>query len=196
MTVAIAKAWADAYNPPPERSVEMARLYVEQGLTLQEIGDRYGITRERVRQLIKPFGLEGHYGRRKREERVRMLMEAYARIESGESTSLEEAKRLGYSSRTTFAGAINGLGLKLRKPIPEEEHGTSRKYHKGCRCDECRRAHREDLYAWRERRGVKEHGLASSYVNYGCRCPACREAVRIQRRAAKARKRQAQESTD
>lgn len=37
---------------PDERSSTMAALY-EEGFTLQQIGDRYGVTRERVRQLIK-----------------------------------------------------------------------------------------------------------------------------------------------
>jgi len=38
-----------------ERSKEMHRLYSFEAKTLQEIGDIYGITRERVRQLITPL---------------------------------------------------------------------------------------------------------------------------------------------
>jgi len=38
------------------RSMEMRRLHVEEGKTLQEVGDMYGITRERVRQLVGTLG--------------------------------------------------------------------------------------------------------------------------------------------
>lgn len=34
------------------RNIEIARLRLVEGLTLQAIGDKYGLTRERVRQLI------------------------------------------------------------------------------------------------------------------------------------------------
>lgn len=40
---------------------EMAALY-RQGLTLKEVGDRYGVTRERVRQLLKSIGADGKQG--------------------------------------------------------------------------------------------------------------------------------------
>lgn len=42
-----------------QREFEMVERY-RSGETLQEIGDSYGITRERVRQLIKKTGTSGH----------------------------------------------------------------------------------------------------------------------------------------
>lgn len=48
-------------KPTILRSVEMARLYAE-GLTLAEVGARFGITRERARQIIKTRGLTGKDG--------------------------------------------------------------------------------------------------------------------------------------
>jgi hypothetical protein len=51
-----------AQKGPDERSERMAALY-RGGTTLQAIGDEYGITRERVRQLIgKYHGLKGDDG--------------------------------------------------------------------------------------------------------------------------------------
>lgn len=44
-----------------ERELEMSRLY-RSGKTLQEIGDLFSLTRERVRQLIKKHGLNGKSG--------------------------------------------------------------------------------------------------------------------------------------
>ena len=49
----------DVLLPPPrdwERAQEMVRLYHEEGLTLDEIGGRYRVTRERVRQLLAQAG--------------------------------------------------------------------------------------------------------------------------------------------
>jgi len=195
MTLAVAEAYADTYKPPTQRAVEMGLLY-SRGLTIQEIADQYGVSRQRVHQLIKPFGLAGHYGKRKQDERVRRLTEAHARIRTGESTTDEEAKRLGYSSAGTLRGALHELGLRIRDEWKPAEHGSVLRYRQGCKCDECRRAHREDMYAIRKSHVITEHGLATNYVNYGCRCPECKEAVRIQRRAAKARRRQLQATTD
>lgn len=51
-----------AHNIPNEaRELDMCRRY-ESGETLQAIGDRYGVTRERVRQLINPHGFTGANG--------------------------------------------------------------------------------------------------------------------------------------
>lgn len=43
------------------RTEEMAELYRE-GCTLQEIGDRYGISRERVRQVLRAANVAGYEG--------------------------------------------------------------------------------------------------------------------------------------
>lgn len=48
-----------------DRAEEMTKLYEEEHLTYQEIGDRYGVTRERVRQILKDNGVESQ-GRRER----------------------------------------------------------------------------------------------------------------------------------
>lgn len=40
-----------------DRTAEMARLY-RSGETLQQIGDKYGLTRERVRQIFRSDGIE------------------------------------------------------------------------------------------------------------------------------------------
>lgn len=60
------KRFAGKYSPRQrreldEREIEMTILYKE-GKTLQEIGDLYGITRERVRQLLKRHGITGSDG--------------------------------------------------------------------------------------------------------------------------------------
>jgi DNA-binding CsgD family transcriptional regulator len=46
-----------------QRAEKMAHLYEEEGQTYQEIGDQFGITRERVRQILRTHGVKSH-GRR------------------------------------------------------------------------------------------------------------------------------------
>jgi len=46
---------------------ELTRLYVEDGLTLEAIGQRYGVSRERVRQVVEKFGLKRHVSNREPE---------------------------------------------------------------------------------------------------------------------------------
>lgn len=67
------------------------------------------------------------------------------------------------------------------------EHGTDSCYVKGCRKDECRRAHNEAHTRMRRARYAEfaagevspPHGRRSTYLNYGCRCDECTEANRV-----------------
>lgn len=42
-----------------ERNLMWVKLYSEEGLTLEEIGQRYKCTRERVRQVLYTYGITG-----------------------------------------------------------------------------------------------------------------------------------------
>lgn len=60
--------------------------------------------------------------------------------------------------------------------MKEHPHGTTKKYHQGCRCEECLVVMRA---YWREKRrnrnitGPIPHGTCNGYTNYSCRCDAC-----------------------
>lgn len=161
---AVANAWLEGYKPPSERATEMARLYAEERLTLQEIADRYNLSRERVRQLIEPFGIKPLGGKRKREEREHELRATHARIMSGETTTAAEAERLGYAKPKYLRMAFWRLGLKLRKPGMGEAARAERE------------AERKRLA--RATGKPKKHGTVSGYKNFGCHCPRCRAANR------------------
>lgn len=161
---AIANAWLDGYKPPSERAIEFARLYAEEGLTLQEIADRYNLSREWVRKLIAPFGIPPHKGARKHEAREKELREVHSRIVAGETTTAVEAERLGYAKPKYLRMALWRMGLRLQKPGMGEAARRQRE-------NERKRISRSS-------RKPKKHGTVSGYKNFGCRCPRCRAANR------------------
>jgi len=76
--------------------------------------------------------------------------------------------------------------LAWLRDIPRStgKHGTPTSYNAGCRCDDCRAAHREARERWqaRAKAGITKrgrdlpHGQPYTYTNYGCRCEACTHA--------------------
>lgn len=82
-----------------------------------------------------------------------------------------------------------------RRPV-DHGHGDHRTYTKGCRCDDCREAHRVHMVARRaawatdpsaaDRAG---HGKKSTYRNYHCRCEPCTTANTADVTAYRARRR-------
>jgi hypothetical protein len=194
--VDLANEWLDDYRERvPERVLEMARLYVEEGLTYAVIGERYGISKQRVGQLLYPLGLTPQ-GERRQIERAQRLLIAYERIQAGETTLAEEAEALDYASTDSLRTRMHELGLKPRRVMPEPAHGTLTRYNSSrwrCRCAECRRANREANAALAGRE-PPEHGTISGYQNYACRCKLCKEAARVQARIRRAEKRRAKEA--
>lgn len=178
-------------RPPSERAREMARLYREEGLTYREIGELHGITRQRVEQILRPFGIEPHWGARRKAEREKALRAAHARIQAGESTLAQESKEMGVAPNS-LRSALSEIGLRVHTRTASPEHGTRYRYLRGCRCDDCRAAVR-GYRALLTERGPSQHGTASAYCNYGCRCKECKEAWRSYSRELRSRKRRKQE---
>jgi hypothetical protein len=93
------------------REETMCTMYRE-GRTLQEIGDRFGITRERVRQLIRPLGVTRADGgihiaavENQRRREVRASASREARSMSTYGCSYAEAKRLNYGMAFSDVGS-------------------------------------------------------------------------------------------
>lgn len=193
--LAVAETFLENYRPPDERAVAMARLYAEDGLTYAEIGAQYGISKQRVAQILQPFGLTAHWGQAKKEERARALRESYGQISGGHATMKEEAERLGYANAASLWNAFYCLGIEMPKRRPSA-HGSRRMYQAyGCRCEICREGIRRYQRKLRQR-GPATHGTNSAYTNYGCRCQKCREAATLYRRELRARHRQELQPTD
>jgi len=85
---------------------------------------------------------------------------------------------------------------KPGRPAVDHGHGDHRTYTKGCRCADCREAHRVHMAARRavwatdpsaaDRAG---HGKKSTYRNYHCRCEPCTTANTADVTAYRARRR-------
>jgi hypothetical protein len=167
-----------------ERNTEMLEMYLE-GYTLQEVGQHYGISRERVRQIIVKRSSDRHYGARKRmlmNERVR---KAYEAMQNG-STMEAEAEKLGLMPKSLYSRFLaQGMTLRPKSPL----HGTVYRYQKGCRCDECKKGNRVYRLRFREME-PPEHGSYSSYSNYHCRCDACRAAASEYNRRVRGRRKE------
>lgn len=194
MSVDVAVAWLEDYQRRvPERTLEMARLYVEAGESYSQIAEQFGLTKQRVGQLLGPLGLQ-QYRRQAAIERRQLLAAAYGRIIAKRSTLEEEAEKLGYKNARSLRAALYDLGMRVVLGHEQPPHGTVARYRSrsyACRCDECRRANREK---GNELKGKEppNHGY-SGYVNYECRCPICKEQYRLAVRAQRSAKRRRKE---
>jgi transposase len=178
-----------------ERIAEMARAYVEEGLSYAKIGERYGISKQRVGQLLGPLEISRDPGQAKivREQGLRA---AHARLMADATTLAEEAELLGFVHGESLRSALHDIGLHYVRPRPIPEHGTIERYRSrkhGCKCAECRRANRE-RHGQLKGGEPPTHGY-SGYVNYECRCKVCKEAHRVALRLRKAEKRRRKEVT-
>jgi transposase len=172
-----------------DRTQEMARMYVEQGMSYAEIGKHFNLTRARVGQILGPLKLAPQQVSRRRAERAQELREAHARIMARESTLAEEAEKLGYVYRENLRAELAKLGLRVHiRPVPEHgtrERYTSRKWR--CRCEACRTANAEYARSLKNQ-DPPAHGV-SGYQNYACRCKVCKEAWRLHERSRRAARR-------
>lgn len=167
-----------------ERCARMRRMYYQEGLSMSEIGEHFGVTRQRVHQIIGSAGGEAHYGQAKKDGRVNRLESAYSRILAGNSVR-EEAEKLGMRTES-LKTALKKHGTPLPAHVAPE-HGTHYRYAHGCRCDECKQAEREERRK-RKERGPKIHGTTSAYINYACRCDECKKAGSINNRERRIRR--------
>lgn len=176
-----------------DRQQEMARLYSEEHLTYAEIADRFGVTKQRVGQVLGPLSLSKGEAQRRLVMRHQELRDAHARITEGVYSASQEAEKLGYGKVEYMKEAMRKLGLKFPPRPRPAKHGEHLRYKRGCRCAKCTKANRE--YA-RSLKGTEPpaHGTESAYINYGCRCTPCTRARSAAERARKALRRQRKEA--
>lgn len=128
------------------------------GWTLQSIGDRFGLTRERIRQI------------------------------SSVPARLVPRDRVHYWCRSCNAEVRQGVRRceSCREAKTHGRSGSA--YNRGCRCEECVQANRQRTITYKERNriwldadGVSQrpgllHGTITAYGAFSCRCVPCRGA--------------------
>lgn len=177
----IAASWADEYaERVPARTLDMARLYVEEGWSYAEIGEKFGVSKQRVHQLLRPLGLERTFDRTT-EERTNKAIDAHRRIVAGETTLEEAAAELGYASKHSLRTRLYSLGLRVQLPRELPPHGTPARYWHGCHCEKCREARA----AYQRRR---YHDLRAT--------AKAREEKRVKAREQRAKRRREKEATE
>lgn len=134
------------------RDAEIVRLYVAEKLPMEEVGERFRLTRERVRQILRDAGVSS----RSRSEALRTRLSA-AEVESvralhvlylGGKTLKAVAEAADYSP-AELRLRIKSLGLTYPRPLSDYPHGTTQRYRRGCHCPSCRVANAESVAEWK-----------------------------------------------
>lgn len=155
------------------RQPEMQALY-DEGYTLQQVAEHYGVSRQRIGQILGPQRKNAHNGGRRRAAVLEERRPAFARIIAGESTLEQEAERFGIT-RGYLRGYLDANGMHIPTQYDlAPKHGTRYRYNRGCHCRRCTKAMRDSQRSLRDRE-PPNHGR-SGYTNYACRCDICRAA--------------------
>ena len=99
----------------PSAFKESLLVLREQGMTYRDIGDRHGLTRERIRQILKSVGRDGRIPKESRiPDRISAVLdEAHELARSGE-TLAEIARRLGVNSSSLSSALAERFGFRFR----------------------------------------------------------------------------------
>lgn len=133
-----------------------------QGLTLREIGEKYGVTRERVRQiLVDSAGWKA-------------------------TPIFDWVEELFVRETFTRAGKCQPGNRRNLPWVIQHQHGTYLRYNAGCRCEPCGKAARAKVEKSLNKTaanmkpgdGHPKHGTAYGYRMLKCRCDLCRAAGR------------------
>jgi RNA polymerase primary sigma factor len=126
---------ADALAELPEREADIIRMRFgidrESEMTLEEIGQIYGVTRERIRQ-IEAKGLDrlSHPGRKRRLEIL--LGRELGKVENSFPSAASQKKSDGVNSAKSAAFAPNSFGHQDTQELPKDFGlGANRNHGKG-----------------------------------------------------------------
>lgn len=154
-------------NQDPKRAEKMAKLYRE-GATLADIGKQFGLTRERVRQILRKHGVES-LGRRDTENSPRPLTREQKAIAKDYENGLpphEMFEKYPGLTATRMWGILRKAGVKgkpkgyyVRRPDYERvAKGVVEDYQKGMECADIANKYdlcgKTEIYKFLQRAGV------------------------------------------
>jgi hypothetical protein len=148
-------------------------------LTLDEMGQRVGLTRERVRQILKANGITVR----------RPLVPCNGSEVCGRYVSVYSETGFCY----ICLRRIDKFATHIPPVKQADTHGTRSCYAlRECRCKACCAAtliySRKSRLERMKHSGDAPHGTASAYLNWGCRCAPCKAAGSANNRACKERR--------
>jgi hypothetical protein len=133
------------------------RKLVDSGWTFQQIGDKFGISRQRAHQLLRSVSTENNTKRRQITDAITKFRGTIRSMHANGYLFHEIAEAIGVSVQTM--SAIKNR-MRLKRPIKRITHGTRTGYCRGCRCEECRavtaKHARESTWAKRRAAGVPQ----------------------------------------
>lgn len=98
---------------PEGRDREVIELY-KSGATMAQVGEKFGITRQRISQIFKRYGVPADMTRRGRKPSDPLKMKAYADKAVELGSKIKAAEALGVSP-DTIGRALRRVGISLRK---------------------------------------------------------------------------------
>jgi hypothetical protein len=103
---------------PKPRAYEMANRFAA-GQTLQQIGDLFGLSRERVRQIIKPLGMNRARGGQRVVSNLRLFSIAERRIASRQKRIQKQEEYFGcsYSEIMNLSGGVAPFMARKKTPF-------------------------------------------------------------------------------
>lgn len=101
----------------PDRDRQIVETYEREGLTLDELGIRFGVTRERIRQILKRNGAKS-----KAEVSARLQSELNDRFDENRSQILAELRQLAINEQLTMTEAVKIMADKYSE-FPREMVG-------------------------------------------------------------------------
>ena len=100
-----------ATSPNGARDARIVKLFTQEALTMQEIGDLYGVSRERVRQVLRRYGVESEAGGAALRQR---------RQASVTASAVEANRKAADAIRESVCQERHGCTLQQYAQIPNE----------------------------------------------------------------------------
>ncbi len=134
---------------------EAVRLHVHEGLTFAEIGRRFGVTREWIRQVVRAASQPSLTHKRQRTassyKRIARAVAVAARCESHKAEHGTRSKYVHGCRCEACTAAQREYMRSLKGKLPPPTHGHSGYVNYGCRCEVCTQAN-SDYHRNRNRR--------------------------------------------
>lgn len=125
-------------SPETKTRAEAMAAYYNSGETLRDVGARYGVTGEYVRQILRKIGVERRSAGGGQPDPVVAMRRALVAALVADDMSRKTISHLLGVRRCLVSADFASMGIP--RPVLRARHGAVSKYSSGCRCERCRLA--------------------------------------------------------